>query len=522
VLFEVDEEGLPPDAHEAAPPDTSAGEEAIAAASGGAVVHDLMVVYTPAACNRYGRDANGGCSALESMIQNAVTAANQAYLNSQVNLQLNLVHTAEVAYTESGNDMTKSLYDLTNSGGNYSAMDVVQGWRTTHGADLVSLITEDSNYCGIAWLMNGSSAYGYSVVYSSCLSSQTLAHELGHNQGDHHDRANADSGYYPYSYGYRQCVTGGFRTVMAYPCSYNGNGAGTTRISNFSNPAVYYNGQATGIDHNTDPANSADNARSMNNTANTVAAFRASVATTPPAAPTGLTAAAQTYSSIQLNWADNAGDESGFKVERALVGGAWSEIASLSANTTAFLNTGLNSETTYQYRVSAYNGAGSSAFSSLASADTPVKPATVNDLATGEIKGTGTVTGTYSATQVDDGAAETIKEIQGGPRKNPYSYLQHTWTFNVAGGTKVTLFANAYSGGSGDGDAFNFSYSTDGVTFAPLFTVTLTASTNIQSVDLPATTQGVVYIRVADSKRSKGNTVYDTVYVDHLYIQSQP
>ena len=60
-----------------------------------AFVHDLLVVYTPASSLRYGQ------AALESKILAAVAAANQAYLNSNVNITLNLVGLQEVDYTES-------------------------------------------------------------------------------------------------------------------------------------------------------------------------------------------------------------------------------------------------------------------------------------------------------------------------------------------------------------------------------------------------------------------------------------
>ena len=68
----------------------------------------------------------------------------------------------------------------------------------------------------------------------ACLSNQSLAHELGHNQGDNHNREDSVGyvGAYDYSYGYRLCQTGGFRTVMSYSCS------GGTRVSYFSNPNV--------------------------------------------------------------------------------------------------------------------------------------------------------------------------------------------------------------------------------------------------------------------------------------------
>ena len=42
----------------------------------------------------------------------------------------------------------------------------------------------------------------YNVVNSGCLSQHSLAHEIGHNQGNKHDRASTTgTGAYPYSYG---------------------------------------------------------------------------------------------------------------------------------------------------------------------------------------------------------------------------------------------------------------------------------------------------------------------------------
>ncbi len=80
--------------------------------------------------------------------------------------------------------------------------------------------------------------YAFTVVHDdstyACLSNQSLAHELGHNQGDNHNREDSVGyvGAYDYSYGYRLCQTGGFRTVMSYSCT------GGTRVSYFSNPNV--------------------------------------------------------------------------------------------------------------------------------------------------------------------------------------------------------------------------------------------------------------------------------------------
>jgi len=84
----------------------------------------------------------------------------------------------------------------------------------------------------------------------------------------------------------------------------------------------------------------------------------------PPSAPTNLTATAASASQINLSWQDNSSDESGFVVERC-VGTACTSFARLttvSANITTYIDAGLTSNTTYRYRVSAFNNWGSSSF----------------------------------------------------------------------------------------------------------------------------------------------------------------
>jgi hypothetical protein len=134
---------------------------------------------------------------------------------------------------------------------------------------------------------------------------------------------------------------------MSYSCS------GGTRVNHFSNPDVTYNGFATGIDHDVDPANSADAVRSMAITAPTVAAFRASAASTPPADPSSLGASAPTHDRVDLSWSDNAGDETGFRVERSTDGSSFSQIATLGANASSYSDTGRAASTLYYYRVRA-------------------------------------------------------------------------------------------------------------------------------------------------------------------------
>ncbi len=76
-----------------------------------------------------------------------------------------------------------------------------------------------------------------------------------------------------------------------------------------------------------------------------------------------LPAATVTPASVTLTWEDNSTDESGFVVERAVVGGQFFEVARLATDTTSFADTSAVMGVTYQYRVSAYNDVGSSGYS---------------------------------------------------------------------------------------------------------------------------------------------------------------
>jgi carboxypeptidase T len=100
-------------------------------------------------------------------------------------------------------------------------------------------------------------------------------------------------------------------------------------------------------------------------------------ATTPqapaiPAAPTNLAATAASRSQINLTWTDNAANETGFRIERCKGSTCtnFAQIATVGPNVTSYANTGLSSNTTYRYRVAAYNASGSSSYSNTAQATT--------------------------------------------------------------------------------------------------------------------------------------------------------
>jgi hypothetical protein len=257
-------ENLKETAGQAAPPLTALADD-------GSLI-DVLVAYTPSA-----RNAVGGAANMQSLINLAIAETNAAYANSQVAQRLRLVHAVEVNYIESGSFNT-DLNRLRLPSDGY--LDEVHPLRNNYRADVASLWINDSQFCGLAYLMTSVSsffeAWAFSVVHHACATGYySFGHELGHNMGSEHDRANAAGpGAYPYSYGY-QAPDQSFRTIMAYNCPT----INCPRLPYFSNPAVFYNGQPTGVDYQS--PSSADNARSLNDTALTVANFRASATFTP-------------------------------------------------------------------------------------------------------------------------------------------------------------------------------------------------------------------------------------------------
>jgi hypothetical protein len=293
-----------PDYFVAPPPSPKAGSNKLslqaaasvpvrAAASSGPVTIDVMVAYTGGFVSELGSQR-----AALVRIQNLVDLTNQAYLNSGVNQQLRLVNTVEVNYPDNtSND--SALDDVTGLDTNGNPVPIpaslqgIASLRVQYGADLVALIRRYDNAtqgnCGVGWLIGGnqsgidpsqSNAYGYSVVSDGssagyyCLDT-TFAHELGHNMGDAHDRANAtEEGAYSYSYGYLGNGTNGFSTIMAYGTDTD------TPLSLFSNPNIS-TCQNTPCGVADSSPSSADNAHSMNNTASLIAQFEPTMVSAP-------------------------------------------------------------------------------------------------------------------------------------------------------------------------------------------------------------------------------------------------
>ena len=95
----------------------------------------------------------------------------------------------------------------------------------------------------------------------------------------------------------------------------------------------------------------------------------------PVAAPSDLSASAVSASQINLQWADNASNETGFVVERDTSSSFSSpQATNLGANATTHSATGLSADTTYHFRVRARNASESSGWSNTASDTTDPAP----------------------------------------------------------------------------------------------------------------------------------------------------
>lgn len=220
-------------------------------------VIDMLVVYTSAA-----RVAAGGTANIQTLINTAIVDANAAFARSNVTISLNLVHSEEIVYTETGNSDIDGARLLDPDDG---FLDDAHTLREAYRADLVALWVQNFDFGGRVFGPVEPSGYaGFQIMRQDNATILTMGHETGHNLGCAHDRENsAPDAYFEYAYGYR-APAAAFRTIMAYPPG--------TPISYFANPNVNYMGQPTGIpDGQPLPC---DTAHAMNQTRLIVANYR--------------------------------------------------------------------------------------------------------------------------------------------------------------------------------------------------------------------------------------------------------
>ncbi len=150
-----------------------------------------------------------------------------------------------------------------------------------------------------------------------------------------------------------------------------------------------------------------------------------------PTAPTGLTATLEGKTAT-LAWADNASNETGYKVEYKIGDGEWMVAGNVAANATSYTAADLNAGATYTFRVSAYNSYGSSALSNEATVAVPV-----DEFDAPEIKDF-----VYSSNK------RTLQinwaEVADSTYKVQYSLDQTNWYGLSANGASATLTGASY------------------------------------------------------------------------------
>ncbi len=215
-----------------------------------------------------------------------------------------------------------------------------------------------------------------------------------------------------------------------------------------------------------------------------------------PNAPSNLTATAGEGNWITLEWQDNSDNELGFRIERKTTG-AFAEVATVGENVQNRTDTGLDPDTTYTYRVRAYNATGDSAYSNEDSATTPAAtgPVLVDDADAAV-----TYSGNWTAQSGWSGRINgTLHETnQNG------AYTELTFT-----GTSIKLIADKQQwGGTAD----------------VIIDTTLQGSVSFQSVD-PNQYQQVIYEKTGMANVSHTirieKTGGDWIYIDAFEYQAE-
>lgn len=365
----------------------------------------LLVLYTPAA------RSITGLNSLQTLIANGIANTNTALQNSGVNGRIVLAGTQELAYVEDPQGLGDDLTALTNS-------PAVAAARDAAGADLVSLVIDRnpgpivSISCGLAWLGPSTPAFGFGVVERFCFfPNLSFSHELAHNFGADHapEDCLADFGAtgcqgIPYARGYKDPAQA-FRTIMAYVCSTTN----CPRVLNYSNPNV----PETQTMRTTGTVTQ-HNARALNETFATIAAYRGGGAAGPPAPPTGLTASVS-GSTVTLLWQASAGATE-YILELGLTSGASNAFNQSVGGVTTV--SGSASPGLYYWRVRARNGAGTSAASvestfTLGGFSLPGVPGSLQVVVTGNSVSItwGAASGVVNFYQLEAGSAPSLADI---------------------------------------------------------------------------------------------------------------
>ncbi|MBS1538653.1 MAG: zinc-dependent metalloprotease [Bacteroidetes bacterium] len=192
----------------------------------------VLVLYTTAAVSAV------GSGNLQTHAQNSIATMNLANSNSAVSFEAELVYVGQTSYTEVGYFTDVPRFRINGDG----YMDEVHALREEFSADICVLMSNNTDYCGLAAGIKTCEDFGFCAVYWDCaISNYSFAHEIAHLFGCRHNtEADATNAPYADAHGYRD-ISNGWRTIMAYQSS-----PATTRIAYWSNPSINYSGNPMG------------------------------------------------------------------------------------------------------------------------------------------------------------------------------------------------------------------------------------------------------------------------------------
>jgi hypothetical protein len=154
-------------------------------------------------------------------------------------------------------------------------------------------------------------------------------------------------------------------------------------------------------------------------------------------APSGLIVAPASSSQINLTWTDNSSSETGFEIERSNSSGSgFGLIVTTAANATSYNDTGLNSNTTYYYRVRAIGSVNSQYTAESSATTSPALNAPSN------LQATAISSTRIDLSWTDNSSNETGFEIHRASSSGGSFSLIHTTTANVTTYSNTGLTAS--------------------------------------------------------------------------------
>jgi hypothetical protein len=186
------------------------GDAPLPATEQNPAVITVLVAYTPKVEAAYSNPND-----ILTVIDSCIDISNLSYQNSQVFVQLQLVHTVKVDYQESGSFQT----DLDRFQGKADGfMDEIHQLRDSKKADICVLLIDNAQSCGLSAAIQAKEDSAFAVVHYGCAKDNlSFPHEIGHLLGARHD-PDSDPTIepdFPWNHGYLSKM-GSWRTIMAY------------------------------------------------------------------------------------------------------------------------------------------------------------------------------------------------------------------------------------------------------------------------------------------------------------------